>query len=200
MTATRRRSTRPDGGFTLIEILIVMSILGLIIGTLSATFVVIVRTSPSTELRVDDARSTRGLATWLSHDTTSAPPYYISDPKGWIDTTTGGSCPGSSGANLVEFSWREEGFTTQTFYANYRYVANGAEATVVRYSCSTTSSTTRLNLTSGLDPIDPPDVVLNKVGTAPNDYVASVAFILHAAGGEDVLVETGSRNPVEFYP
>lgn len=195
MIHRRSRREEPDRGFTLIEILIVMSVMGIILGALSAAFVVIVRTSPSSELRVDDARSTRGLATWLSHDTASAPPYDYADPKGWIDETTGGSCAGTSGSNLVEFSWREEGFSTQTFYANYRYVANGAEATVVRYSCSTSSTTTKLNLTAGLDPLDPPDVTLNKVGTD----VVSVDFLLHAAGGSDVLVQTGSRNPVEFY-
>lgn len=187
-----------DHGFTLIEILIVMSILGLIIGSLSAAFVVIVRTSPTTEIRIDDARSTRGLATWLSHDTTSAPPYDTYDDKGWVDTSGGAGECGGGGSNIVQFSWREEGFATTTFYANYRYVANGAEATVIRFACSVPSAspTTSVNLTSGLDPIDPPDVVLNKPGTE----VESVDFILHAAGGGDVLVETGSRNPVEFYP
>jgi prepilin-type N-terminal cleavage/methylation domain-containing protein len=190
------RSARPDGGFTLLEILIVMSILGLILGALSAAFVVIVRTTPTAEVRVDDARSTRGLATWLSHDTTSAPPYDTFDAKGWIDTSAGPNDCGGAGANIVHFTWLEDGFTATTFVANYRYVAINGEGTVVRYSCSTSSGTTTQTLTAGLDPIDPPDVVLNKVGSD----VVSVDFILHAAGGSDVLVETGSRNPVEFYP
>lgn len=190
------RPHRSDGGFTLIELLIVTTIIGVIVGSLSAAFLVIVRTSPSSEIRVDDARSTRGLATYLSHDTTSAPPYDYFDPKGWIDTSAGpGNC-GGAGTNIVQFSWLENGFSSRTFYANYRFVTSGSEASVVRYSCSSTTAARAYNLTAGLDPTDPPDVVLNKVGAD----VVSVDFVLHASSGADVVVETGSRNPVEFYP
>lgn len=189
-------SARTDRGFTLIELLIVTTIIGVIVGSLSAAFLVIVKTSPSTEIRVDDARSTRGLATYLSHDTTSAPPYDYADPKGWIDTSAGAGNCGGAGANIVQFSWLENGFSSRTFYANYRFVTSGSEASVVRYSCSSTTPTRVYNLTAGLDPADPPDVILNKVG----GDVVSVDFVLHASSGADVVVETGSRNPVEFYP
>lgn len=195
MSQTARKPEQRDGGFTMIEMLIVITTMAILIGTLSAVFLVIIKTSPSSEIRVDDARSTRGLATWLSHDTTSAPPNRSFDSKGWIDTSSGGAC-GGPGVSLVQFSWLEEGFSSQTFYADYRFVADGGDASVVRYFCSTSGASTTMNLTAGLDPLTPPDIALNP----STGDVDSVDFTLHSNAGDDVLIETGSRNPVEFYP
>lgn len=196
MTVDCRRSQQHDGGFTLIELLIVVTIMGVLMSVLSAAFLVIVKSSPSTEVRIDDARSTRGLATWLSHDTTSTPPYQSLNDKGWIDTNPGAGNCGGSGDNIVEFSWQEVGFTNETFYANYRYVPDGGDASVVRYSCSSIRPTSSLNLTSGLDPADAPEAV----PIVSDGDVIAVNFVLHSSAGEDVIVQTGSRNPVEFYP
>ena len=64
---------RRSGGFTLVEMLIVVTILGVVMTTLAAVFSVIVRTTPSTEARADDARSLQGLVTWLPQDIDAAP-------------------------------------------------------------------------------------------------------------------------------
>ncbi len=192
MTASKDPLAHDDRGFTLIEVVMVTVIIGVVLTALAGAFTVIVRTTPSAEIRVDDARSTRGLATWLAHDTTSTPPFDAPDPKGWIDTSPGRNDCGGSGSNIVHFSWREAGFSTTTFVANYRYV----DGRVFRYTCSTSSGTKLLKLTSGLDPTDPPDVIFKYSGPK----VVAVDLVLHAASGEDVLIESSSRNPVEFYP
>jgi prepilin-type N-terminal cleavage/methylation domain-containing protein len=193
---------RTDRGFTLIEVLIVISILGTIVSSLAFAFVAIVKTSPNIEVRIDDARSTRGLATWLSHDTTSAPPFLPAQAAGGIDISAGANdcmVPGGSN-NILHLTWRERGFDTKTYVANYRYVVDGGVARIVRYSCSNSgagySTPSAINLTSGLSPATPPVVTPNFVGTD----VASVDLLLTAKSGTKVLIETGSRNPVEFYP
>jgi prepilin-type N-terminal cleavage/methylation domain-containing protein len=185
-----------DGGLTLIELLVVISILGILVVSLSGAMLTILATAPSTEIRVDDARSTRGLATWLAQDTTSTPPYRSFDDKGWIDTSLTRNDCGGSGDNIVHFSWSEVGFATTTFVANYRFVVESGEGRVVRYTCSSASSTSGLNLTSGLDPLTPPTIGLQP---ATGDVV-SVDFNLTATSGALVQIRTSSRNPVEFYP
>ena len=79
-------------------------------------------------------------------------------------------------------------------------VVTDGEARIVRYTCSgsggTFSSPTSISLTAGLDPATPPSVIPNYVGTE----VVSVDLLLTATSGTQVLIETGSRNPVEYFP
>ena len=216
MSALRRRPD--DAGFTLVELLIVIAVQGIIVTAIAAAFMVFVRTAPGTEVRLDDARSTRGLSTWLSHDTTSAPPFMLPDHRGWMDTNPASNSCGGDGSNLLELSWRERGFATTTFYAGYRAVERDGTLTIVRYSCMSTgggpTSMGTVNLTAGLDAtawvaadggparaykyvwawrdvIDP---------AVPCPTVESVVFYLRAAGNTtDVEVVTGSRNPTEDF-
>ena len=197
----RRQGGRSDRGFTLIEVLVVISILGTIMSALALAFVAIVKTTPGTETRIDDARSTRGLATWLSHDTTSAPPFLPEQAAGGIDlSSSADDCGVAVGDNILHLTWLEDGFATTTYVANYRYVVDGDRARVVRYTCAGNGAVfsvpSSINLTSGLAPSTPPAVTPNYVGTE----VVSVDLVLTAASGSTVLIETGSRNPVEFYP
>lgn len=197
-----QRTSRDDEGFTLIEMLIVLTIMGTIVAALSMAFLVIVKVNPSTELRIDDARTTRGLATWLSHDTTSAPRFEPEQAEGGIDTSSGRNDCGAPGSNILHLTWFEESFLDREYVANYRFVIDGAEATIVRYTCSRTvpsvgfSGTAGINLTSGLDPATPPLIVLNRNATSE---VESVDFFLTAISGESVLLQTGSRNPTDSF-
>lgn len=200
------RPARSDHGFTLVEVLIVMMILGIVVTSIAAAFSVIVRATPATEVRVSDARSTRGLATWLSHDTTSAPRFAPSTAQGGIGVhPSNDDClvGGSANTNVLHLSWNENGFSNRTWVANYRYVVDGDEARIVRYTCSRSGSgpftgAEALNLTAGLNPSTPPVVVLNP-GSDPT-LVESIDFLLTATSGETVLVQTGSRNAAEFFP
>mgnify|MGYP000246919284 CR=1 FL=1 len=78
--------THRDDGFTLIEVIIVLVILGIVMSSLSLAFSVALRTNPDNESRVDDARSTRSLATWLSYDVSSTPPFVGETAQGGIVT------------------------------------------------------------------------------------------------------------------
>lgn len=197
---------RLDSGFTLIEVLIVTVVLGVVTSAIAVSFSVIVRATPQTEVRVDDARSTRGLATWLAHDTTSAPPFIPEQAQGGINVTQSATADnndcGGSGNNILHLQWLEDGFVNQTFVANYRYVDNGTQGMVVRYTCSRVGAapfagTAVQNLTSGLAPASSP-VAIPVMG-APGK-ATSVDFQLTALSGETVFVQTGSRNPTEFFP
>jgi prepilin-type N-terminal cleavage/methylation domain-containing protein len=206
VTTVTRTTRGGDRGFTLIELLMVVAMLGIVGSAIAAAFTVIVRTTPQTEIRIDDARSTRALATWLSHDTTSAPRFIPEQAQGGIDVTQAATpdnndC-GGAGSNILHLQWTEDGFTDRTFVANYRYVDDGSEGRVVRYTCSRVGAgpftgTTEQQLTSGLASGDSP--VATPVIGAPGE-AESIDFRLTALSGETVLVQTGSRNPTEFFP
>jgi prepilin-type N-terminal cleavage/methylation domain-containing protein len=187
---------RRDGGVTLIELLIVMSLIGLVATVLASAIVVTLRTAPSTELRTDDARSTRGLSTWLSQDVASTPPFRAETPgrPGFSLSPEANTCGApDAGRTLVELNWLE---LDQTFFATYREerVDGSGDVTIRRYACSGAGSPTRrANLTSGLKStavtLEPPQV----------GKVTAVKFELTSRSGGIVHLVVSPRNPSEFF-
>jgi prepilin-type N-terminal cleavage/methylation domain-containing protein len=57
---------RRDRGFTLIEMLIVLTVMGTLTAVISSVIIVALRSTPSAEARVDDARGVQSLVTWLA--------------------------------------------------------------------------------------------------------------------------------------
>ena len=142
---TRQRNGR---GFTLVEVLIVVVILGLITFVIAAAFTVIVRSSPSNENRTDDARSLLGLTTWLPQDVASTQinGFDAYDPSTSYEPTYG--CLGSPpGTTLLRLDWGQSG---STYSAHYRYVQVGDQHRIRRYSCRDGGTADELNLTSDL--------------------------------------------------
>ena len=60
-----------DAGFTLLETVIVVIMIGIIVPVLAFAFSVVVRTTPSAEDRADDARSLLNQPTHRSQDVSS---------------------------------------------------------------------------------------------------------------------------------
>ena len=237
MMRIRHTAERDDQGFTVIEVLIVIVVMGTLMSTLAAAIVISLRTAPNTEARLDDARSTRALATWLSYDTTSAPPFLPEQAQGGIDITPRANDCGGAGTNLLHLKWTENSFSQRTYVANYRFVESGE---IVRYYCTQSGADVPValsarTLTRGLDPLDPPTVSVTTffetvtvtpptwtVTTTTTDATATttstntasvvkdkevlakagatVSFLLNGVSGEEVLVDTSSRNPSSFFP
>lgn len=197
---------RNDRGFTLIEVTLTMVISGILVAALATAISAAIRTTPSSENRIDDARSTRSLSTFLSHDTTSTPPFAPEQAEGGFDVATtpgpdNNDC-GAAGTNIVHMQWTETVFDTRRYVANYRFVVEDGAGRVVRVACSADDGDpftldSSLPVTPRLDPSAVP------VATLTYDAfgnVAVVAFTLTGQTGETVLVETASRNPSEFFP
>jgi len=195
--------THRDGGFTLIEVIIVLVILGIVMSSLSLALSVALRTNPDNQSRIDDARATRSLATWLSYDVSSTPPFVGEKAQGGIVTGAANDC-GGPGSNLLHLKWVEARPTLVTYVASYRFVQVDGIGEIVRVSCKRLGpdpgpfeSTSIQNLTSGLKASTAPTVVLAVVGAGP---VTKVSFSLTGNTGQSVLVETASRNPADFFP
>ena len=129
-----------DAGFTLMDVLLVVLIFGVLIAALATAISAAIRVTPGTEDRIDDARSTRALSTYLSHDTTSTPPFSPEQAQGGFDVDSvanpdNNDC-GRPGINIVHMQWTESAPGTVTYVANYRFVVDGAVARVHRSVCS----------------------------------------------------------------
>src|SRR5688572_21391570 len=142
----RPTSHRSDG-FTLVEVLIVVTLLGFIATVIAATFTVIVRTNPVNEERADDARALLNLTRWLPDDVASTYtyPYYVTPehPNGF---TVDGSDPAcvnpatlpNGGTSLLNLRWYE---WSTTYYVDYVWELTGEvvdgrrQGEIARFTC-----------------------------------------------------------------
>jgi type II secretory pathway pseudopilin PulG len=156
VTAKHRRGRRDDTGFTLVETVVVVTVMAVIAITLAATMSVIFRTAPSTEARTDDSRSLLGLTNRLSQDVTSTAEdrFEFGDHVTKCDTAT---VPTSIG--IVQLSWTDD---SATYVSDYRYVPVDSDHGVLRrFAClegdapqvSTLTATLRNNPLDGTPPI-----------------------------------------------
>lgn len=193
---------------TLLEVVVSIAVSSVLISGLTSALLMTLRTTPTTEVRIDDARSTRSLSTWLAHDTTSAPGFEPAQVNGGFDVDTApgpgndkcGADPTTS--NLLHLTWIEQGSQNLGFVANYRWRVDGGVGEIVRYSCERVGagpygSVRSFPLAFGLDPATPPTVTL--VRDTMTGRVLSVKLRLVSIGGDDVLVETGPRNPSDYF-
>lgn len=146
------RTVPREDGFTLIEVLIVVSMVAIVTTVLAATVTVVLRTAPPAEVRTDDARSVQGLVTWLPQDVDAAPPGgFNRDPAYW---PCGGTAPANS-FNVVTSEWTESTGVDQQYAASYRYDQVSDGWRMARYACEDGGSgvmgpAERINLTSEL--------------------------------------------------
>src|ERR1700712_4291905 len=103
---SRRRPIRPDTGYTLIETLVSVLLIGVLVSTISLATTTVLRTRNSTVGRTNNARSEQAIGLWMPGDLASAES---------VDTTAGAlpcgptpACPASGdvgGSNAVKLTW-----------------------------------------------------------------------------------------------
>lgn len=113
---------------TLIELLVSITVIGLIATVLAATITVVLRQSPETTARVDSARWEQNLGTWLPADLTSAQWPADENGDGLADDPTQavdydlyepcGEAICTWGENVVHLAWEEGGVAIDV---SYRY-------------------------------------------------------------------------------
>lgn len=142
---------RPDVGMTLIELLIVTVLLGLVTTVIAAAFITILRVTPSTEFRIDDARTNRNLQGWLIRDVSSTPPepYDPVERVGFIDSS--GAIPAGhecapAGIHVLFMGWKDT--DTGVTYRS-QYTIQGSAATGYEVTRSICGGTTRTHAVSG---------------------------------------------------
>jgi prepilin-type N-terminal cleavage/methylation domain-containing protein len=185
-----------DGGFTLMEMIVVVLLVGLLSSVMVAVIAVVIRNAPSTEASADDSRSYQRLVTWLPRDVASTPL-----TPGGFDFGGGSMCAGAVGTSLVQMTWAPNDGQNTTYAADYRLNPSGNGSQVMRYTCS---GTTGLHPYSGADVIEVTGIVRTAEATASG---FGVTMRLTTCGdsecsidGQLITVEAGSRNPSDALP
>ena len=199
-------SRRRDDGFALPEILISIVVMSVIASVMVGVVAVVLRTTPTTEARGDDARTLQGLVTWLPQDVDSTPTGNFN-----VDPARTSGCSTSPGTNLLRMQWQETaGSSTITYIANYRHVQVGATARIQRITCSGVgaepySTGFAQNMTSELPPMPTPWAQ----GTAPvavtikydaDGNVELVTFQITTLDGKIVQTDSAPKNPDQTLP
>jgi len=202
----RARAER-DHAFTLIELVIAISIVGMIATVIASTIGVAVRNNPEVELRTDVAHTLQGVVTWLPQDVDST-------PTGSFNTNpfTASGCTQSPGVNLLRLEWSEfVGGVVTHYVADYRHITVSGVGTIKRVSCKGTGSapygnTTVQNASGPLPPLPAGWVA----GTLPvavsitNDPdtgdVDLVTFSVQTIDGKVLRVDAAPKNPNATLP
>lgn len=205
MTHMKRR-TRSDG-FTLVEVLVSMTVMGLIATVISSVVVVALKNNPAVQLRTDAALTLQGITTWLPQDVDSTP------PTGFNTVATKSSdCSSSPGINALHMQWTESiSGTTTTFIANYRYVASASENIIKRVTCRkiggfTIGSTIVQRVTGPLSAMPAlwvPGQLPVKVEVTYDPAVGDVTIVvveLLSANNQLLRVEAAPKNPANTLP
>jgi prepilin-type N-terminal cleavage/methylation domain-containing protein len=153
---TRRRTpvrSRDEAGFSLTELIIVVVLLGMVMGALSASFLVSMNGNSSATQRVKESNDAQTIAAFLVRDAQAAggsdPATGSADPTLGVSLGDNGGCTGT-GTLVVRFKWldRVTATTTHTRVASYYYDAANHQLT--RQTCSDGASTGGLTLASNV--------------------------------------------------
>ena len=205
--------SRRDRGLTLPELLIAVSLMGVIAAVLSAAISVTYRQARSTEGRANVARSESALDTWLPADLASTDVKDTTLPAVDLNpasTPCGGSCGGIdlNGSNALQLAWRDEGVVTRV---QYQYIQVAGEWQLRRIAC--TGGSCRVNVV--LHDLDgPPDPATYTPGSTRPTWVMDVAtptdpaslnlsdearsVVVTIDGGGDVAGAGGGANSISL--
>ena len=131
MSLRRLRARRADEqGFTLVELILSIAILGVISTTIGVVGVVMFRTLNQTQARLDETRGPRFASVYWIPDVASTET---------VNPSTGLTACGSGGTNLVTLRWIDD--RTGTTAVTYAVTTVGIERRMVRRLCTNNSST-----------------------------------------------------------
>jgi prepilin-type N-terminal cleavage/methylation domain-containing protein len=199
---TSQQTSNNDRGFSLVEMVISVSIMGLVAVSLGLIVSVVLRTAPSADGRIDDARSLLGLTTYMPEDVNSTPAGNFN-----LDQSAAQVCS-SSGTNILTMEWYEDIGTPITYWASYRYVDDGSGYRIIRYACDSTDPALA-NVRPMSAELPPPDPITSDIPvTVTNKHVnddvllpvKGVTVSIDTIAGDTLNFEMRSNNLSESLP
>jgi prepilin-type N-terminal cleavage/methylation domain-containing protein len=175
------QNAKNDGGFTLIEVVATVMLLGLILVSVTAAFTVVVQQQVASSGRISNAVSEQSVGQWLTPDLASA--------SGDTDISPGASacfttCPAgveNGGSNVMLFQWTTRsgdggGVITINTRVSYRYIQRGDGYDLVRVECVLEGTKPQVcsTVTVLRDVPKPPDDITFAAGV-PVTWIAQVS-------------------------
>jgi prepilin-type N-terminal cleavage/methylation domain-containing protein len=199
-----------DSGMTLPEVLIAITVLGMIIAVLSSAVVVTLRQQSSTEGRLNVARSEQSIGMWLPGDLASAGVVSVEpdwSPCGHIEVDgawepTGADCPplglpAGSNALMVGWSFKDaDGNVTYTNVSYQFYQDSDGTFSLARVECVSSGGSWSCNHIVVLRELAPPPAGTPWVpGVTRPFWVIEISQPLAAAAtSEDELAVGNTKN------
>src|SRR4051812_39255673 len=132
MTTPNVSSDSRDAGFTLPEMLVAIAIGALIMGAITASLIVLLKSEGETTDRLNASRTTQLVGTWLPVDTLS------SAKSGWdCNGNCGAPAPSfcsTTGTKVLHLPYANSGPDSNTM-VDYRLEPSGSTKDLVRYQC-----------------------------------------------------------------
>lgn len=205
---TANMSTRRDRGMTLIELLITLTIIGTLAGAMALIITTVLKLSPTSEGRIDDANALLTLTAFMPEDVNSTPIGTTATPAGGFEFAKGldSGCSGpTTGINLVRMTWIEEAATTQTFVAAYRYENSGDGYRIMRYTCLASQAPRIAEMSNVLASIDettwnPGDAPVSVVEHVEAGLTTGLTFKVDTLNGDQFTVEMRTNDLAEELP
>lgn len=173
-------STNREGGFSLIEILVALGVLGVIMSGVAATMIVGLKVTQESNRRLTEAAGVSFTSAYFVPDVVSAHT---------VLTGSFSQCIPASVTPLVQFRWEDQS-GTQT--ASYFLRTVGAESSLVRKFCSA-SVNDEFVMVRGLR--GPPGIDCDTAGCASPRYVSmTLDFVPNGVGtGRSVQLSASRR-------
>lgn len=184
---------RNDDGFTVVELLVAVVILGIVIGAVTAAIIVGLRTTDGTQQRLAESHNAQMASSFFVQDVESAD--MVSVP--------GTQCTGTGTTPVVSFSWSEHASATgagvpkvASYVVEQDAPGPGAEKRLVRRFCSGTPLADAGEVTIGHFPLS---VVAPTVVCAPmpscSGPVKTVTMTVSEASTYEYSVTGTRRTP-----
>jgi prepilin-type N-terminal cleavage/methylation domain-containing protein len=164
---------RSEGGFTLVEMLIVIVISAVLMGGLVGGVMVAIRTYPENAGKLVQSHDAQLLASWLVPDVQSGGP-----ASSAIDTGSGSSSGCTTGvdpssSNALKLTWSGFDTPTTTFEADYRLVGLSSPFVLTRYFCQNSGPAISTIIGRNIATA----TAINPVGTNPNRVDVTVTDV-----------------------
>jgi prepilin-type N-terminal cleavage/methylation domain-containing protein len=197
MTCHASRTAR-DRGFTLIELVVVIAMVGLISTVTSAAIVTILRNEAATVQRLDDTRDLMQLAIWLPQDVNSTPTGTVAGTGIETGNLPSGCASPHPGTGLLRLTWTEKPTSAPavTYRVNYRAEITGSSVVVRRHEC-VNFGPARVGNASRLLPLMPDGSLPVSVAASGSHVVFSVTQQPGTPRQTVVKIEADSRNPAQ---
>lgn len=189
------RAACRDGGFTLPELLVGLTIVGILSAALLGMIAVVLRNDEATGQRLAESQDVQQVVVYLPGDVQSAGP-------GTYDLAPGaasGCGVADAATNVLAMSWTQLGTTTRV---SYRLSNEGGRGVLVRVECSGGAGTSVKvadeleELPAGWSPGTAPAAVTLSGGTGD----AFVRLTLTMATGQTFTVDAARYNPAAILP
>ena len=173
----KRRPASGEDGFTLVEVMLVVTLLGLIAGVIAGAFIVSLRGNDKVKTLLPAANAANSVNFWLASDVSSA----VTNIPGWFSSTAADSSGCSSDppgtTNVLRIETRDPIAGTQLYFASYRYQAS--TASLWRTFCRSGQAPAASSVLA--EDIDPNPLKAPAAGPAATD-TASISFSVISRG------------------